>query len=53
METMAADDVTKGKHVEVEEEGAKHRTLGDTLGDKDSVGFAVVNVDVLVSVGEV
>lgn len=53
LETMTADDVTKGKHVEDEEEGAQHRTLGDTLGDEGCVGFAVVDADELVTVGEV
>lgn len=53
LETMVADDVSKGKHIEDEKEGAKHRSLGDTLGDVGCAGFAVVDVDVLVSVGKV
>ena len=45
--------VTKGEQVQDEEEGAKNRTLGDTLGEGSSGEFAVVDVDELVSVGEV
>ena len=53
VETVVAYDVSKGKHVEDEEEGAKHRTLGNTLGDWGCVGLGFVYADELVAVGEV
>lgn len=53
MESMVADDMTEGKHVDSEEEGAKHRTLGNTMGDGGSVGLAVVDGDEVVTVREV
>jgi len=37
-------DVGKGKDVNDEEEGTKHRTLGDTLGDWGGGGFTVVSL---------
>lgn len=53
METMLADDVTEGEHVENEQERTKHRTLGDALGQKNSGGGAVKNNDELLFVGEI
>ncbi|XDV53579.1 hypothetical protein PO909_022050 [Leuciscus waleckii] len=53
MESMVADDLTEGKHVDGEEEGAEHGTLGDTMGDRGGVGVAVVNRDKVVTVREV
>ena len=45
LQVMAADDSSKGEHIEDEEEGTKHRTLGDALGQRSSGGGAVVDVD--------
>ncbi|XDV46572.1 hypothetical protein PO909_014447 [Leuciscus waleckii] len=53
MESMVADDLTEGKHVDGEEEGPEHGTLGDTMGDRGGVGVAVVNRDKVVTVREV
>ena len=53
MEAMAAEDLTKGKDVEDKQERAKHRALGDTVGDRGCDGVAVVYGDELMSVREV
>ena len=53
LKVVAADDFYKGEHIEDEEEGTKHRTLGDLLGQRSSGGSAVIDMDELVSVGEV
>lgn len=53
METMVANDVAKGEQVEYEEERTKYRTLGDALGQRNSGGGAVVDVDELLSVCEI
>ena len=50
---VTVDDVAKGEHVEDEEEGTKHRPLGDTLGQRSSGGGAVVYAYELMSVGEI
>ena len=50
IETMTTDDLSKGKDVNDEEEGTKHRTLGDTVGDWGGGGFAVIYGDELMSV---
>ena len=50
---VATNYFAKGEHVEDEAEGAKHRTLGDALGQRSGGGGAVVDVDKLMSVGEV
>lgn len=52
-ESMVAKDVTEGKHVDDEEEGAKHRTLGNSGGDRGGVRFEVVHRNVVVTVREV
>lgn len=33
---MAANDVTKGEHVDDEEKGSEHRALGDTMREGGS-----------------
>ena len=38
---MAAEDLSKWEHVEDEEKGTKHRTLGDSMGDRNYGRFAV------------
>lgn len=53
VESMAADDVTEGEDVKDEEERTKHRTLGNTLQQGGDEGGAVVDVDELLTVGEV
>ena len=53
VETMVADDVAMGKQVKYEEERAKHRALGDALGQWSGGGGAVVDVNELLSVGEI
>ena len=53
VETMTTYDVTKWEHVEDEQERAKHRALGNTLGQKKGGGGAVVGVDELLSVCEI
>ena len=53
LEVVATDDFSKGEYIEDEEEGTKHRTLGDALVQRGSGGSAVIDVDELVSVGEV
>ena len=50
---MGMDDLTSGKHAENEKEGTKHRTLGDTMGNRGCAGSAVINRNVMVSVREV
>ena len=42
VETMTTYDVTKGEYVEDEQERAKHRALGDTLGQRSGGGGAVL-----------
>ena len=53
IETMTTDDLAKGKDVNDEEEGTKHGTLGDTVGDWGGGGFAVIYGDELMSVWEI
>ena len=53
VEAMAAEDLSKGENVYDEEEGAKHRALGDTVGYGGGGGFRVVNRNELLSVREV
>ena len=53
LKVLATNDFAKGEHVEDEEEGAKHRTLGDALGQRSRGGGAVVDIDKLMSVAEV
>lgn len=53
METMVANDTAKREQVEYEEERTKHRTLRDALGQRNSGGGAVVDVDELLSVSEI
>lgn len=53
MESMVADDLTEGKHVDGEEEGAENGTLGDAMGDRGGVGVAVINRDKMVTIREV
>ena len=50
---MTADDGTSGELVEDEEERTKHRALGDALREGDSGRGTVVDVDKLMSVGEI
>ena len=50
---MAAQDMSKGEDVQYEEEGAKHRALGDTVCNKGCDGFAIVYGNELMSVREV
>ena len=50
IETMATDDLSKGKDVNDEEEGTKHGTLGDTMGDRGGGGFKYVYRNELMSV---
>ena len=52
-EAMAAEDLAEGEHVQDEKEGAEYRTLGDTVSEWGSGGFAVVDGNVLVTVGKV
>jgi len=47
VETMTTDDSSEGKDVNEEEEGTKHRTLRDTVGDW---GFTVVYGNELMAV---
>ena len=47
---MATDDLSKGKDVNDEEEGTKHGTLGNTVGDWGGGGFTVVYGNELMSV---
>ena len=47
METMVANDFAKGEQIKYEEERTKYRTLGDALGQRNSGGGAVVDVDVV------
>ena len=35
LEAMAAEDLSKWEHVEDEEKGTKHRTLGVAIGDRN------------------
>lgn len=51
-ETMTVDNIAKSEDVEDEEERAKHRTPGDTLGQRDNEGETVVDMDKM-SVGKV
>lgn len=53
MESVAANDMTEGKHIDCEEKGAEHRTLGNTMGDGGRVGLVVVERDEVVTVREV
>ena len=53
LETVSADDVTEGEQVQDEEEGTKHRTLGDALGQGSGGGGAMVDVYELMTVGEI
>ena len=53
MEAMAAEDLTKGEDVDYEKERAKHRALGDTVGDRGYDGFAIVYGEELMSVRKV
>lgn len=53
MESMVTDDLTEGKHINGEEEGAKHGTLGNTIVGRGGVGVAVINRDKMVTVREV
>ena len=50
VEAVATDDLSKGKDVNDEEEGTKHGTLGDTVGDRGGGGFTVVYGNELMSV---
>lgn len=50
---MVANDLTEGKHIDYEEEGAEDRTLGDTMGDWRGVGFMVIDGDEVVTIGEI
>ena len=43
LKAMAAEDLSKWEHVEDEEKGTKHRTLGDAMGDRNYSRFAVVH----------
>ena len=52
-EAMVTYDVTEGEPVENEEEGTKHQTLGDTLGDWGRGGVRFIDANELVVVGEV
>lgn len=45
--------MTKGKHVEDEEEGTEHQTLGDTLRNWGCIGVGFIDANELVAVGEV
>ena len=47
---MTTDDWSKGQDVNDEEEGTKHGTLGDTVGDWGGGGFAVIYGDELMLV---
>ena len=40
---MMAEDLTEGEDVYYEQQGAEHRTLGDTVSDWGSGGGAVVD----------
>ena len=53
VDTVAAKDLSKGEDIQYEEEGAKHRALGDTVSDRGCDGFAMVDGNELMSVGEV
>lgn len=44
---MAANDFARGEHVKDEQEGTKHRTLGDALGQMSKGGSAIVDIAVL------
>ena len=35
LEAMAAEDLSKWEHVEDEEKGTKHGTLGDAMGNRN------------------
>ena len=50
VEAVATDDLSKGKDVNDEEEGTKHGTLGNTVGDWGGGGFTVVYGNELMSV---
>ena len=43
LEAMAAEDLSKWEHVQDEGKGTKHRTLGDSMGDRNYGRFAVVD----------
>ena len=53
IETMTTDDLSKGKDVNDKEEGTKHGTLGDTVGDWGGGGFTVIYGNELMSVWEI
>nr|XP_033466962.1 uncharacterized protein LOC117247002 [Epinephelus lanceolatus] len=53
MEAISSDDVTKREDIEDEKERTKHRTLGDALGQRSGRGGAVIDMDELLSVGEI
>ena len=53
LKAVAAEDLTKRKDVNDEEQRAKHGTLGDAVNDWGSGGGAVVDTDELLSVCEI
>ena len=53
LEAIAAEDLSRWEHVEDEEKGTKHRTLGYAMGDRNYSRFAVVTLNELMSVSEV
>jgi len=52
-ETVVADDLTKGEHVDGEEEGSQHRALRYAMVDWGRGGTGVSDGDKLFSVCEV
>ncbi len=53
MEAMSTYDVSKGEHVEDDQEMTKHWILEDALAQRSCGGGAVVDADELLSVCEV
>lgn len=53
LQAMMTDNLSKGKHIEDEDEWTKHQSLGDTLRQGSVSGDAVIYADELLPVGEV